>query len=50
MAPMRRLCTALLLVSLTTVATARAQVNAGDQKPEAANPFTLTQVATFKLP
>ena len=36
---------------LTFVATtAQAQVNAGDQKPEADLPFTLTQVATFSLP
>ncbi len=31
-------------------AAARAQVNAGEQKPEPSLPFTLTQVATFKLP
>ena len=30
-------------------ATARAQVNAGEQKPEADLPFTMTQVAEFKL-
>src|SRR4030095_1212848 len=36
---------------LTFVATtAQAQVNAGDQKPEADLPFTMTQVATFNLP
>src|SRR5262249_16298255 len=29
---------------------ARAQVNAGEKPPEANLPFTLTQVATFKLP
>ncbi len=30
--------------------TALAQVNVGDQKPEATLPFTITNVATFKLP
>jgi aldose sugar dehydrogenase len=36
---------------LTLVAnTARAQVNAGEQKPEESLPFTMTQVATFNLP
>jgi len=30
--------------------TAQAQVNAGEQKPEASLPFTMTQVATFNLP
>jgi glucose/arabinose dehydrogenase len=29
---------------------ARAQVNIGEQKPEASLPFTMTTVATFKLP
>ena len=29
---------------------AAAQVNAGEQKPEASLPFTMTQVATFNLP
>src|SRR6188768_288777 len=29
---------------------AAAQVNAGDKKPEATLPFTMTQVATFNLP
>jgi len=37
---------ALTLVS----ATARAQVNAGEMKSESNLPFTMTQVATFKLP
>ena len=32
------------------VASAQAQVNAGDQKPEAAVPFTMTQVASFNRP
>jgi aldose sugar dehydrogenase len=37
---------------LFTVASfaARAQVNVGEQKPEASLPFTMTTVATFKLP
>ena len=40
---------AALIVTLVS-ATAQAQVNAGAQKPEAALPFTLSQVATFNLP
>lgn len=40
---------AALLLTLVS-ATAQAQINAGEQKPEAALPFTMTQVATFKLP
>ena len=39
---------ALLLTVVAT--TARAQVNAGEQKPEVSLPFTMTQVATFNLP
>jgi glucose/arabinose dehydrogenase len=39
---------ALLLTLVST--TARAQVNAGEQKPEPSLPFTMTQVATFNLP
>ena len=39
---------ALLLTFVST--TARAQVNAGEQKAEASLPFTMTQVATFDLP
>ena len=39
---------ALLLTFVST--TAKAQVNAGEQKPEASLPFTMTQVATFDLP
>ncbi|MEP6494986.1 MAG: PQQ-dependent sugar dehydrogenase [bacterium] len=38
----------LLLAFVPTAA--RAQVNAGQQKPEANLPFTMTQVATFNLP
>ncbi len=41
------LCT---LAALFTREPARAQVNLGEQKPEASLPFTLTTVATFKLP
>jgi glucose/arabinose dehydrogenase len=40
--------TALLLTLVS--APAYAQVNAGEKKPEATMPFTMTQVATFKLP
>jgi glucose/arabinose dehydrogenase len=40
---------AALLFTLTAVA-ACAQVNAGEQKPETELPFTMTTVATFKLP
>ena len=39
---------ALALALLPTGADA--QVNAGEQKPEASLPFTMTQVATFNLP
>src|SRR6185436_5329430 len=42
---------ASVILFLTFVATtAQAQVNAGEQKPEAELPFTMTQVATFNLP
>ncbi|MEP6918479.1 MAG: PQQ-dependent sugar dehydrogenase, partial [Acidobacteriota bacterium] len=40
--------TALLLTLVPTMAAA--QINAGEQKAEAALPFTMTQVATLKLP
>ena len=45
-------CAALVLASISTVApaVAHAQVNVGEQKPEASVPFTMTQVATFNLP
>jgi glucose/arabinose dehydrogenase len=46
---MKTLLNAALLVTLVS-GTARAQVNAGTLKPEADLPFTMTQVATFKLP
>lgn len=39
---------ALLLTLVST--TARAQINAGELKPEPSLPFTMTQVATFNLP
>jgi glucose/arabinose dehydrogenase len=42
---------AVLALHLTlTSAVAWAQVNAGEQKPEASLPFTMTTVATFELP
>ena len=42
---------ASVILFLTFVATtAQAQVNAGEQKPEAELPFTMTQVATLNLP
>jgi glucose/arabinose dehydrogenase len=41
----------LAAVVLTlTAATAQAQINAGEQQPESTLPFTMTPVATFKLP
>ena len=42
----------LLLALASTAASlpAQAQINAGEQKPEASLPFTMTQVATFNLP
>src|SRR4029079_1883826 len=46
---MKQFVHAALLLTLIP-ATARAQVNAGEQKPESDLPFTMTQVATFKLP
>jgi glucose/arabinose dehydrogenase len=46
---MKTLLNAALLLTMVS-ATARAQVNAGAQKPEPSLPFTLTQVAEFKLP
>src|SRR6185503_1579537 len=45
---MRTLVNALLLTLVS--ATAHAQINAGELKPEASLPFTITQVATFNLP
>lgn len=46
---MKVLVRATLLLTLVSAAT-EAQVNAGEQPPEASLPFTLTQVATFNLP
>src|SRR5580698_2981961 len=40
----------LAVVLALASAPAYAQVNAGEQKPEASMPFTLTSVATFNLP
>jgi aldose sugar dehydrogenase len=50
MTPLVRTALALTCLSAAPFATARAQVNAGAQQPEAALPFTMTQVATFNLP
>ncbi len=46
---MKTLLNAALLLTLAS-ATARAQINAGELKPEPGLPFTMTEVATFKLP
>src|SRR5712675_407325 len=46
---MKTLVNTALLLTLVS-ASAGAQINAGTQKPEASLPFTLTQVADFKLP
>src|SRR5438876_500736 len=46
---MKTLLNAAVLLMLVP-ATARAQINAGEKKPEPSLPFTMTQVATFKLP
>ncbi len=46
---MKTLLNAALLVTLVS-ATASAQTNAGALKPEPSLPFTMTQVADFKLP
>jgi glucose/arabinose dehydrogenase len=43
-----KLARAALLLSLA--ASAGAQVNVGEQKPEAAQPFNMTTTATFELP
>ena len=44
-----KLANAALVLTLAPAA-AWAQVNAGDQKPEASLPFNMTTVATFELP
>ena len=46
---MKTVVSAALFLTLVA-STARAQVNAGEQKPEESLPFTMTQVATFNLP
>src|SRR3954469_20620310 len=46
---MKTLLSAALLLTLVS-SPARAQINAGELKPEPSLPFTLTQVAEFKLP
>src|SRR2546423_722088 len=46
---MMKLAKAALLFTLGSMA-AWAQVNAGEQKPEASVPFTMTTVSTFELP
>ena len=46
---MKTLIHTALLLTLVSMP-ARAQVNVGEQKPEADLPFTMTQVATFNLP
>src|SRR6478752_7804504 len=46
---MKTLLNTGLLLAIVT-GTAWAQVNAGEKPPEASVPFTLTQVADFKLP
>src|SRR3979490_2229359 len=47
-----KLATAALMLTLLSVASlvVFAQVNAGEQKPEASLPFTMTTVTTFTLP
>ena len=44
-----KITTAALLLILASV-TVWAQVNAGEQKPEASMPFNMTTVTTFTLP
>src|SRR3984885_10108037 len=44
-----KLAKAALFFTLTSAA-AWAQVNMGEQKPEASLPFTMTTVTTFRLP
>ena len=46
---MKLLASAAALVTFAST-TAKAQTNAGEQKPEASLPFTMAQVATFDLP
>ncbi len=42
--------TVTLLLTLLADPPGRAPINAGEQKPEPSLPFTMTEVATFKLP
>jgi glucose/arabinose dehydrogenase len=46
---MKTILNAALLLALAPAA-ARAQINAGELKPEPVLPFTITQVTTFNLP
>src|SRR5947208_896753 len=46
---MKVLAVATLCLAFASTA-ARAQVNAGEQKPDTTLPFTMTEVATFNLP
>ena len=46
---MHRLAIAAFFLALLPTG-ANAQINAGEQKPEATTPFTMTQVTTFNLP
>ena len=46
---MKTSLSAAVLLTFASI-TARAQINAGELKPEASLPFTMTQVATFNLP
>jgi aldose sugar dehydrogenase len=46
---MKAIVNAALLLTLVPAA-AHAQINAGERKPEPSLPFTMTPVATFKLP
>src|SRR5271154_659793 len=47
--PMKNLIKAALLLTMAS-SQADAQINAGELKPEATLPFTMTQVASFGLP
>src|SRR4051795_13493204 len=46
---MKKLASAVLLLALASIRV-NAQISAGEQKPEASMPFTMTEVATFSLP
>ena len=47
---MKKMLLKTALLMTLAVGAAQAQINAGDQKPEANIPFNMTQVATFNLP